>query len=335
MDIPRKFISHKTDTMRIIYHLLLSILLLSNSKELTACGNQYYYRDQPLPRGNGFLDYHRLFISYTDSNNYIEYKHNAPFPYLYPMEGLQFKSAIDRYRDEDFNKLYDTIIKIAGSPKNAWKLGYQEIGMRAYNHNGDYKLLSDFAWKIAQKGEITAALTMLTALVKKYPNEYNILANLGTVYELSGKPRSALDYLSRAIKVSPESHYGSEWIHIHILQIKLGEKNSYDLAGFFAMDKSGTPYSDQLYRKTIDPAQLGHFHRDTLMVHLAYQLHERMYFITANDELMGEMLYMFLQCMLMRGDKSYASEAAALCIRYLPVQKREKVFKALAWALRG
>jgi tetratricopeptide (TPR) repeat protein len=321
--------------MKIKYLLIIVFLSLVSVTQTHACGNQYYYRDQPLPRGNGFLDYYRLFISTADTNDRSNYKRDLSFPYLYPMEGLQTKSSYSRYQDVDFNKLYDTIIKLAGSPKNAWKLGYQEIGMRAYNRNGDYKLLSDFAWKIAQKGEITAALTMLSALVKKYPNEYNILANLGTVYELSGKPRSALDYLSRAIKVSPESHYGSEWIHIHILQIKLGEKNSYDLTGFFAMDKSGTPYSDQLYSKTINPAQMGHFHRDTLMVHLAYQLHERMYFITAKDELMGEMLYMFLQCMIMRGDKAYAAEAASLCIRYLPVNKREKVFKALAWAMRG
>lgn len=318
------------------YSLILAFFAcLCSAKQIRACGNQYYYRDQPLPLINGFLDYHKLFISYGDSSDQNNHKHNAPFPYLFPMEGLQSKSAMDRYRDEDFNKLYDTILKIAGSPKNAWKLGYQDIGMRAFNRNGDYKLLSDFAWKLAQKGEITAALTMLTALVKKYPNEYNILANLGTVYELSGKPRSALEYLSRAIKISPDSHYGSEWIHIHILQVKLGEKSTYDLTGFFALDKPGIPYSDQLYRKSINPAQLGHFHRDTLMVHLAYQLHERMYFITANDELMGEMLYMFLQCMLMRGDKAYAAEAAALSIRYLPVNKREKVFLALAWAMRG
>lgn len=321
--------------MKKYYFIVLILACVFSVRQTHACGNQYYYRDQPLPRGNGFLDYYRLFISTADTNDRSNYKRDLSFPYLYPMEGLQTKSSYSRYQDVDFNKLYDTIIKLAGYPKNAWKLGYQEIGMRAFHHNGDYKLLSDFAWKIAQKGDLTAALTMLTALVKKHPNEYNILANLGTVYELSGKPRSALDYLSRAIKVSPDSHYGSEWIHIHILQVKLGEMNSYDLQKFFAMDKPGTSYSDDLYSETINPSQMGHFHRDTLMVHLAYQLHERMYFITANDELMGEMLYMFLQCMLLRGDKAYASEAAALCIRYLPVNKREKVFKALAWALRG
>jgi len=300
-----------------------------------ACGNQYYYKDQPLPLTNGFLDYQRLFISYADSNNQLPHYMGRVNPYFFPMDGRSLKPGQDYYQDADFNKLYDTIVKLAGSPKDPWKLGYQEVGMRAFKRNADFRLLSDFSWKLAQKGDYKTSLAILTALEKKYPNEYNVLANLGTLYELTGKPRSALDYLSRAIKISPESHYGSEWIHIHILQVKLGEKSPYDLTGFFAMDKTGTGYSDQLYAKNINPASMGHFHRDTLMIHLAYQLHERMYFITANDELMGEMLYMFMQCMLLRGDKAYTPEAAALCIRYLPVNKREKVFKALAFAFRG
>lgn len=316
--------------------ILFLLLIISVSCQLAvhACGNQYYYKDQPLPLSNGFLDYYRLFISSKDSTDPNFYRLEATFPYLFPMEDAAAKSVERRYRDADFTKLYDTVVKMAGSPKNAWGLGYQEIGIRAFKHNGDYKLLSDFSWKLAQKGEYKAALAILTALEKKYPNEYNVLANLGTLYELLGKPRSALDYLSRAIKISPDSHYGSEWIHVHILQVKLGEKSSYDLTGFFALDKPRFPYKDNLYKLTFKPEEMGHFHRDTLMVHLAYQLHERMYFITANDEIMGEMLFMFMQCMLHRGDLAYAPEAAELCIRYLPVNKRKKVFDALAWVVR-
>ena len=334
-DNPVNLACHKNHSMRNPLLLLLLVILLSGQFAVNACGNQYYYKDHPLPLTNGFLDYPRLFISYADSNNLQPRYMGQGNPYFFPMDERNLKSGMDMFQDADFNQLYDTIQKMAGSPANSWKLGYQEIGMRAFHRNGDYKLLSDFSWKLAQKGEYKAALALLTALEKKHPNEYNILANLGTLYELLGKPRSALDYLSRAIKISPDSHYGSEWIHVHILQVKLGEKSSYDLSGFFAMDKPGLPYKDNLYNLSFKPEEMGHFHRDTLMVHLAYQLHERMYFITANDELMGEMMYMFLQCMLHRGDKGFASEAAELCIRYLPVNKRKKVFHALAWAIRG
>lgn len=327
-------LNHTAPLMKKTYQIILLSVALLSFRQANACGNQYYFRDQAMPLVNGFFDYHRLFIHTPDTSDNEFRRVEQELPYFFPMEGLQAKSSESRFRDADFNMLYDTIIKLAGSPKNPWALGYQELGMRAFHKNADFKLLSDFSWKLAQKGELKTAFTLLSALEKKYPTEYNILANLGTVYELIGKPRSALDYLSRAVKISPESHYGSEWIHIHILQVRLGEKSTYDLSAFFAMDKSGTGYNDQLYKKNIDPAAMGHFHRDTLMIHLAYQLHERMYFITENDELMGEMLYMFMQCMLLRGDQAYTPEAAALCIRYLPVNKREKVFKALAWAMR-
>jgi tetratricopeptide (TPR) repeat protein len=321
--------------MQLYRQLLLPVAILLLSVSSHACGNSYYYKDQPLPLVNGFLDYHRLFINSADSGDRMDSHMYASIPYFFPMEGGGSKSGPSEFRDAEFRPLYDSIIKLAGSPKNAWKLGYQDIGMRAFNRNADFKLLSDYSWKLAQKGELNAALTILTALVKKYPNEYNILANLGTLYELLGKPRSALDFLSRAVKISPESHYGSEWLHIHILQMKLGEISSYDFTRFFALENAPFGYSDNLYTKKPSPESLGHFHRDTLMIHLAYQLHERMYFIPANDEVMGEMLYMFMQCMLLRGDKAYTPEAAALCIRYLPVNKRERVFSALAYAMRG
>lgn len=321
--------------MKISRQLLPVLFCLMIYQPGRTCGNQYYYKDQPLPLVNGFLDYHRLFINTADSGDRMYRRMEASIPYFFPMEGGGTKSGPSEFRDAEFRPLYDSIIKLAGSPKNAWKLGYQDIGMRAFNRNADFKLLSDFSWKLAQKGELNAALTILTALVKKYPNEYNVLANLGTLYELLGKPKSALDFLSRAVKISPESHYGSEWLHIHILQMKLGEISSYDFTRFFALENAGFGYSDNLYTKKPGPELIGHFHRDTLMIHLAYQLHERMYFIPANDEIMGEMMYMFLQCMILRGDKAYTAEAAALCIRYLPVSKRDRVFKALGFVVRS
>ena len=50
--------------------------------------------------------------------------------------------------------------------------------------------------------------------LKKYPNEYVVIANLGTTYELMGNNEKALEYIKKGMKLNPRSHNGSEWIHV-------------------------------------------------------------------------------------------------------------------------
>jgi tetratricopeptide (TPR) repeat protein len=206
------------------------------------------------------------------------------------------------------------------------------IAKKALAVKVDFKLLSDFAWKLAQKMELDAAAYLLIQLEKTHPEEYNILANLGTVYELQGNVKFALLYITKAVQLSPESHYGSEWLHINILKSKLGLLNSYDISNFFELSKLESFNTAKLYKLSFNPTNMGKYHRDTLMLHLAYQLHERMFFIGKNDRLMAEMLYMFMQCMIHRGDYEYAAEVGELCIRYGYYDKY--IFDALGYCLK-
>jgi len=86
----------------------------------------------------------------------------------------------------------------------------------------DYKLLSDYALYLVKGGKVKEALVIFEALAKAYPNEYSIIANLGTTYELSGNNEKALEYIRKGLKLNPNSHGGSEWIHVRLLQAKIG-----------------------------------------------------------------------------------------------------------------
>lgn len=85
----------------------------------------------------------------------------------------------------------------------------------------DFKLLSDYGLYLVKGGKAKEAQIIFEALAKAYPNEYSIIANLGTTYELLGENEKALEYIRKGLKINPNSHKGSEWIHVKILQTKI------------------------------------------------------------------------------------------------------------------
>jgi len=85
----------------------------------------------------------------------------------------------------------------------------------------DYKLVSDYAVLLLKGGKAKEALEIFKKLSKHYPNEYQIASNLGTAYEINGKPELALKYIKHGIELNPNSHEGSEWVHVKVLEAKL------------------------------------------------------------------------------------------------------------------
>jgi tetratricopeptide (TPR) repeat protein len=82
--------------------------------------------------------------------------------------------------------------------------------------------LSDYAVLLLKAGKTQESLDILIALNHNLPNEYKIAANLGTAYEIAGNLDSALHYIKRGVELNPNAHDGSEWIHIAILETKIG-----------------------------------------------------------------------------------------------------------------
>lgn len=85
----------------------------------------------------------------------------------------------------------------------------------------DKDVQSDVAVNLSYLGRYNEALEILKRLQKKYPEDYNITANLGTTYELTGNNELALQFIKKGILLNQDSHEGSEWVHVKILEAKL------------------------------------------------------------------------------------------------------------------
>ena len=93
------------------------------------------------------------------------------------------------------------------------------------------ELLSDYALNLVRAGKIKEALVIFEKLVVKYPNEYALQANLGTTYELMGDNKAALKHIKKGLELNPNSHEGSEWIHVKILEAKIALESNPKLLG--------------------------------------------------------------------------------------------------------
>lgn len=102
------------------------------------------------------------------------------------------------------------------------KLG--KVAKKIEKSPNDFKLAADYATALIFVHEYERAAAILSNLAEKYPEEYNIATNLGTAYELLGKDDLALKWIKKGLLLNPNSHEGSEWIHIRILEAKVALK---------------------------------------------------------------------------------------------------------------
>lgn len=231
-------------TMSRIKLLLIITLLLPGA--LLACLNEYYRSELPLTDGK--LDLSLLLYSKKDIRPYW-------------MHG--FKS--DMIVDNPLEKSKDSL---------------QKIGLNKL----DYKSLSDYAAIELRIGDRKKAVEMLEKLYVQYPNKYNIVANLGTAYEVTGNNEKALELLQKAVAINPRSHYGSEWIHVKILEQKVGAKQYGQIINLGIKDFS---------QWIIDKNYVFPQPADSLKIQVAYQLHERIAFIAPPDDIVGQLVLDF------------------------------------------
>ncbi len=188
----------------------------------------------------------------------------------------------------------------------------EELDMLVYKRNFDYKALdkkiaafesntkaktykdsSDFAVALIKRGYIYRALGILESIAKRMPDDYTIAANLGTCYELVGQNEAALAWIKKGIKLNPQSHQGSEWVHVKILEAKIALAKNPDwlktnkvlaLPGQIAPVK----HVHDAEKEKKDPFTYSHF--DSLERHVIYQLRERLPFMSPPDALMAAVL---------------------------------------------
>jgi tetratricopeptide (TPR) repeat protein len=140
----------------------------------------------------------------------------------------------------------------------------------------DKDVQSDIAVQLDYLGRYDEALTILKRLQQQYPDDYNIAANLGTTYELTGNNELALQFIKKGMQLNPGSHEGSEWVHIKILEAKMQLAKNPDWLLKNRVLHTGVNFnskeSEALSEKIYD---------------IEYQLEERVPFTPFPDKILG------------------------------------------------
>jgi hypothetical protein len=139
------------------------------------------------------------------------------------------------------------------------------------------------------RGETRKAIRDLEELEAEYPGDYITAANLGTAYELAGDNQQALRWITEAIRRNPDSHDGTEWLHVSILEAKIkvaADPQYFQTHSVLNMDHRQITSMDA-------EVQAGGARRRVrdIAKALDYQLTERLRFVKANDPPVAGLLY--------------------------------------------
>lgn len=162
-----------------------------------------------------------------------------------------------------------------------------------YRPDADFKIRSDYAAALIHLGRSREAVPILENVEKTNPGHYITASNLGTAYELVGENEKALEWIKKGMERNADSHEGSEWIHVRILEAKIALAKDPDwlkshstLGLNFGKDKRplhlGAPAVDHSGKE---------YGADTVAVHIAYQLHERLAFVSAPEPIVADLLF--------------------------------------------
>lgn len=176
-----------------------------------------------------------------------------------------------------------------------------------------FETLTNLGVLLIYQGQYPLAIRHFVAVERLYPGRHETAANLGTALELSGQDRIALRWIRLGIERNADEHYGTEWLHLRILEAKLaaardpGYLQAHSVAGVRFQAKTvpalpsvmppgnrGTPVS---------PAQLNRA--------LQYQLYERGQFVSPPDPIVANLL----------------SDWATLNLAGGPIENAEAIYK--------
>lgn len=182
--------------------------------------------------------------------------------------------------------------------------------------------LNSLAAVLIRHGRLPEAVKLLQFLERKYPGHYETASNIGTAFELMGRNEDALKWISEGLKRNPEDHYGTEWLHVHILKAKLGHvpapapgRSILNLSfGNDAMPRrpTGLPFGNA--GKPLSLHTLGHAVR--------YQLIERINFVAAPDPMVAGLLLDWANIELLAGAVESADVLYDAAIRYGSSERR-------------
>ncbi|WP_316635181.1 tetratricopeptide repeat protein [uncultured Flavobacterium sp.] len=176
-----------------------------------------------------------------------------------------------------------------------------------YKKTNDIDYLSDKGYVLIISGKYQEALKLYLEIEKLKPNRYSTASNLGTLYELMGENEKAYEWIKKSIQLNPESHKGSEWLHLKILEAKI--KDLKEVSGEFLIN---TTFGLEIVPKT----KLSKKELEDLEKALYYQLNERITFIKPKDQIISVLLFELGNIAILNKDYLSASEIYELSKKY-------------------
>lgn len=186
---------------------------------------------------------------------------------------------------------------------------------------GTYREKSDYAVALMRNDRYPEARDILEFLAIGHPDEYIIAANLGTAYELTGDVPNALKWIRRGNELNPNSHDGTEWLHVKILEAKLqaqGDKEWFRKNMTLDLD-FGTETKPEQPKNTVRDEQQKELSLPEVRKALEYQLHERTQFIQSDDLQMSELLLTLGNILALQAEPEKAYEVFRLAREYEPI----------------
>lgn len=168
---------------------------------------------------------------------------------------------------------------------------YQPLIAAAEGAQREYLEMELAAIRDILTGNPVRAIDTLLALEAAHPGRYATASTLGTAYELAGDNESALRWIQTGIQRNPESHGGTEWLHVKILEAKLAlASNPEHLRGNPIVPIPGRPENGIGGLLERSPAEMPN---EVAMDALHFQLSERMLFVKPEDPVVADLLHSF------------------------------------------
>jgi tetratricopeptide (TPR) repeat protein len=149
------------------------------------------------------------------------------------------------------------------------------------------KRLEADALDLIYSGKYAAALLLLQKAEADAPGDYSIAANLGTNLELVGDNAEALRWITEAMRRNPDSHRGTEWVHVLVLKAKLRDAAAHATDSrppLLEVPERVEPGTPILIDGVTRPA-------DQVREAIFYQLHERLVFVKPKDPYAADLLF--------------------------------------------
>jgi hypothetical protein len=177
-------------------------------------------------------------------------------------------------------------------PRAYWLAEAQRLKAKAADPR-DFKNQNDYAVTLIHLGEVARAMALLRIVEAQHPGRSQTAANLGTGFDLLGHNLEALQWIREGIRRDQQEHFGTEWLHVRILEAKIAAAanprflRTHSVAGldFGTAEEPRLlrPYPPDNTGRPVSIKELG--------TALGYQIGERLEFERPPDPIMGDLLF--------------------------------------------